>query len=57
MKVGFIGLGDMGMTMSQNLLKAGFQLNVHNRSRGKVDDIGRLGAVPAWSPAEVTQAL
>jgi len=56
MKVGFIGLGDMGMPMTKNLLNAGFQLTVHNRSRGKVDDITRLGAAPAWSPAEVTQA-
>ena len=56
MKIGFIGLGDMGMPMSKNLLNAGFQLTVHNRSRGKVDDITRLGAAPARSPAEVTQA-
>lgn len=55
MNVGFIGLGDMGMPMSKNLLKAGFQLTVHNRSRGKVDDIARLGALPASSPAEVAQ--
>ena len=56
MKVGFIGLGDMGMPMSKHLLNAGFQLTVHNRSRGKVADITSLGAAPAWSAAEVTQA-
>ena len=55
MKVGFIGLGRMGMPMSKNLLKAGFPLTVHNRSRGKVDNMARLGATPAWSLAEVTQ--
>ena len=56
MKIGFIGLGRMGMPMSQRLLKAGFHLTVHNRSRGKVDEMARLGAHPAASPAEVTRA-
>lgn len=56
MKVGFIGLGSMGMPMSKNLLKAGFQLTVHNRSRGKVGEIMAFGADPAVSAAEVTQA-
>jgi 3-hydroxyisobutyrate dehydrogenase-like beta-hydroxyacid dehydrogenase len=56
MKVGFIGLGRMGMPMCVDLLKAGFELTVHNRSRGKVDEMAKLGAIPAWSPAEVTQA-
>lgn len=55
MRVGFIGLGDMGMPMAKHLLNAGFQLTVHNRSRGKVADIVELGATPAWSPAEVAQ--
>ncbi len=56
MKVGFIGLGRMGMPMSQRLLKAGFDLTVHNRSRGKVEEIARMGAHPAASAAEVTRA-
>ena len=54
MKVGFIGLGRMGMPMSQRLLKAGFHLTVHNRSRGKVEEMVRLGAQQASSPSEVT---
>ena len=56
MKVGFIGLGRMGMPMSQRLLKAGFDVTVHNRSRGKVEELARMGAHPASSPAEVTRA-
>ena len=56
MKVGFIGLGNMGMPMSKNLLKAGFELTAHNRSRGKVDEIAKLGATAADSSAEVTLA-
>ena len=32
-KIGFIGLGRMGLPMAYNLLKAGLDLTVHNRSR------------------------
>ena len=38
-QIGFIGLGIMGRGMAANLLKAGFPLTVHNRSRGKVDEL------------------
>ena len=34
--IGFIGLGVMGKPMARNLMKAGFPLVVHNRSRGAV---------------------
>lgn len=53
MKVGFIGLGKMGKPMAINLLKKGFQLTVHNRSRGAVDELVAMGAVAAFSPQEV----
>ena len=56
MKIGFVGLGRMGMPMSQRLLKAGFHLTVHNRSRGKVDELVGLGAYAASSAAEVATA-
>ena len=56
MRVGFIGLGRMGMPMSQRLLKAGFHLTVHNRSRGKVEELARQGAHPASSPAGVAES-
>ncbi|MCM8750592.1 NAD(P)-dependent oxidoreductase [Thermomicrobiaceae bacterium CFH 74404] len=55
MRVGVIGLGKMGKPMTRNLLKAGFTVVVHNRSRGPVDELAREGAVAAWSPAEVAQ--
>ncbi len=35
MKVAFIGLGTMGIPMALNILNAGFELTVHNRSRDK----------------------
>ncbi len=42
--IGFIGLGLMGRPMAKNLLKAGFQLTVHSRSRRSVDEVAALGA-------------
>ncbi|HJQ62308.1 MAG TPA: NAD(P)-dependent oxidoreductase [Burkholderiales bacterium] len=54
--VGFIGLGIMGAAMTRNLLKAGFKLHVHNRSRAKVDALVRDGATDGASPAGVARA-
>lgn len=55
LKVGFIGLGRMGLPMSYRLLKAGFDLTVHNRSQGKVDEIAGAGAHAAASAGQVTK--
>ncbi len=55
LQLGYIGLGLMGKPMAQNLLKAGFPLVVHNRSRQKVEDLVRLGASAAESPREVAE--
>ncbi len=57
MKVGYIGLGLMGKSMARNILKAGFPLVVHNRSRQAVDELVAEGAIPASSPAEVTRQV
>ncbi|MEC9272071.1 MAG: NAD(P)-dependent oxidoreductase [Chloroflexota bacterium] len=54
-KIGFIGLGRMGLPMAYNLLKAGLDLTVHNRSQPKVQDIAAAGATAAISSAEVTR--
>jgi 3-hydroxyisobutyrate dehydrogenase-like beta-hydroxyacid dehydrogenase len=51
--VGFIGLGQMGAPMARNLLKAGYPLTVHNRSRATVDRLASEGAVAAGSAREV----
>ena len=51
--VGFIGLGRMGKPMALNLLKAGFVVAVHSRSRGPVDELVAAGAVACAGPAEV----
>jgi 3-hydroxyisobutyrate dehydrogenase-like beta-hydroxyacid dehydrogenase len=44
MKVGFIGLGRMGVGMASNLLKAGHEVTVYNRSPGKAEALAALGA-------------
>ncbi|MBI3636018.1 MAG: NAD(P)-binding domain-containing protein, partial [Candidatus Rokubacteria bacterium] len=51
--IGFIGLGIMGRPMAKNLLKAGYPLVVHSRSRGPVDELAKAGAKTANSPKEV----
>jgi 2-hydroxy-3-oxopropionate reductase len=53
--VGFIGLGLMGRPMALNLIKGGYKLVVHSRSRPPVDALVEAGATPANSPAEVAQ--
>lgn len=52
-KIGFIGLGIMGAPMAENLLKAGYGLTVHNRTRSKEAPLAAKGARVAGSPAEV----
>jgi 3-hydroxyisobutyrate dehydrogenase-like beta-hydroxyacid dehydrogenase len=44
MKVGFIGLGSMGAGMSRNLIKAGHDLTVYNRTRSLAEEMRSLGA-------------
>ena len=51
-RIGFIGLGLMGKPMARNLMKSGFDLIVHNRSRAAVDQLVSEGANPADSPRE-----
>src|SRR5579864_6929503 len=53
--IGFIGLGIMGAPMAANLLRAGYPLVVHNRSRGPVDGLIAQGAQGAGSAQEVAE--
>jgi len=53
--IGFIGLGIMGKPMARNLLKAGYTLVVHNRSRAAVDELAKEGAQAAADSQEVTR--
>ncbi|OQA01729.1 MAG: 2-hydroxy-3-oxopropionate reductase [Planctomycetes bacterium ADurb.Bin401] len=47
----FIGMGIMGRPMALNLLKAGFALTVHSRTKSKAQDVLEAGALWAESPA------
>ncbi len=55
MRIGFIGLGNMGSAMAANLIKAGHEVTVYNRSRAKVDALAAEGAQPAGSVAETCE--
>ena len=52
MKVGFVGLGHMGSAMAANLIKAGHEVTVFNRSPARADPLVKLGARKAASVAE-----
>lgn len=52
MKIGWIGLGDMGQVIIPRLLAAGHTVTGWNRSPGKADDLTALGMSLASSPAE-----
>ncbi|MGY0400050.1 MAG: 2-hydroxy-3-oxopropionate reductase [Ostreibacterium sp.] len=57
MNIGFIGLGIMGKPMSKNLLKAGFELVVMNRSKGSVEELVAAGARAVTSAKEVAEQV
>jgi 2-hydroxy-3-oxopropionate reductase len=55
--VGFIGLGIMGRPMAKNLMDAGYELVVHNRSPEKAEELAEEGdATATGSPREVAEA-
>jgi 3-hydroxyisobutyrate dehydrogenase-like beta-hydroxyacid dehydrogenase len=56
MKIGFIGLGQMGAGMAANLLKAGHEVEVYNRTASKAEELVRLGAKAQPSVEAVCQA-
>ena len=53
MKVGFIGMGRMGVPMAQNVLRGGHELTVYNRTRERCRPLAEAGASVAESPAEL----
>ena len=54
--VGLIGLGLMGRPMGANLLKAGHELTVWNRTASRADELVSQGAKRAGSPRELAAA-
>ncbi|RZL97755.1 MAG: NAD(P)-dependent oxidoreductase [Sphingomonas sp.] len=55
MRIGFIGLGQMGHAMATNLVEAGHEVTVWNRSPDKADALVERGATRAATPAEAAQ--
>jgi 2-hydroxy-3-oxopropionate reductase len=55
--VGLVGLGIMGRPMARNLLKGGFEVVVHSRTRAKVEELERDGARAGTSPADVASQV
>jgi 3-hydroxyisobutyrate dehydrogenase len=56
MNIAFIGMGTMGAPMAKNLLKAGFDVTVHNRTREKEEPVAAEGAKRAASPRAAASA-
>jgi 2-hydroxy-3-oxopropionate reductase len=58
-RIGFIGTGIMGKPMVRNLVKAGYEVVIHNRSRSSVDELTSESAAvtAANSPLEVANAV
>ena len=52
MKIGFLGLGNMGTPMALRLLAAGYELSVWNRSEERTKPLIHEGAIAAATPAE-----
>jgi 3-hydroxyisobutyrate dehydrogenase len=52
-KIGFIGMGTMGLPMAMNIARTGLDLMIFNRTPGKADPALEAGAVEADSPAAV----
>ena len=55
MKIAFIGLGTMGIGMSLNLLNAGHDVTVHNRTRQKEEAVAKEGAERAETPRQAAE--
>src|SRR5436309_12636281 len=53
--ISYLGLGTMGSGMASNLLKAGYELTVWNRSANKCEPFARQGARVAETPAEAVR--
>ena len=54
-RIGFVGLGIMGQGMAHNLLKAGFDVRVWNRTSSRMDSVVEAGAKAGASPKDVAE--
>jgi len=56
MRIGFIGIGAMGTPMARNLIDAGFDVTIWNRTGDKCQPLVSAGASQAGSPTECARA-
>jgi 3-hydroxyisobutyrate dehydrogenase-like beta-hydroxyacid dehydrogenase len=54
-KIGFIGLGNMGLNMAKNLMAAGYHLQVYNRTISKADELDQSSISKCKSPADAAR--
>jgi len=52
-KIGWIGLGNMGIPMATQLIEAGYEVNVYNRSKAKEGTLKEMGALLAETPKDL----
>lgn len=56
-KIGFIGLGNMGMAMAKNLLEAGYHLQVYNRTVSKAEELDKTCTTICQTPAQAADGV
>jgi 3-hydroxyisobutyrate dehydrogenase-like beta-hydroxyacid dehydrogenase len=56
-KIGFIGLGNMGLQMAKNLIDAGYHLQVYNRTASKIDGLDAEHITKCSSPADAADGV
>lgn len=54
--IGFIGIGVMGHSIVENMMKNGLKVNVYNRTKSKTDELVRKGATWKETPEEIAEA-
>ena len=56
-KIGFVGLGNMGMHMAKNLIEAGYHLQVYNRTHSKTSELEQGSITACKTPAEAAEGV
>ena len=57
MKIGFIGVGNMGKPMARNLLKAGYSVSVYDLMEANVNELAAEGAIPCKTNLELAASV
>jgi 6-phosphogluconate dehydrogenase len=57
MKLAMVGLGRMGMNMARRLLRSGHEVVAYNRTRGKIDEVSKDGAIGVYDLKDLSDRL